>query len=318
MRENTPATTTSRSRPANSRRGCGIATRPCLSGTISAAPAKNVARGLELVLPPLRRLPHPHGHVLELLRRIDEQTAPPPLRHVGACFQLVAVLGREDHPPFCVQGVLVLPEEHPAPSLVVCHHMTGKSRPQSPLRATLCPTSPLVNTQSPHFPPPPPPPPLPHASPERGRKLHHRPQARRAQVRTARAGGTPPPHAELGLGAGRPSAAKQPSLRSEIVVGAHRPPPPSCPHVGRVSERGPVGGLGAARAVRRSQAPAQPETASSACLSTAPCPPTGPASRTHADHGTANDQRASGLFPAGRRRGKKRCCYAGTRSASGR
>ena len=41
IREKTPATTTSRSRPAYSRRFCGIATRPCLSGSTSAAPAKN-------------------------------------------------------------------------------------------------------------------------------------------------------------------------------------------------------------------------------------------------------------------------------------
>src|SRR5205823_12830809 len=105
--------------------------------------------GVQLAPSPLRALPHPVCHFTELLRRIDgEATAPPP-GHEGAARQLVAVLRGQDHPPFGIQGVLVLPEEHLAPSPVGCRPEDGGSLPRPPLRATLRPDPPQVNPLAP-------------------------------------------------------------------------------------------------------------------------------------------------------------------------
>src|SRR5262245_4353171 len=51
IRENTPATTTSRVRPAYDRRLVGMATLPCRSGLISAAPLKNERAALRSFAP---------------------------------------------------------------------------------------------------------------------------------------------------------------------------------------------------------------------------------------------------------------------------
>src|SRR5262249_10867010 len=110
--------------------------------------------GVELPPTPLRRLPYLLGHLAELLRRIDGEATASPLGHVGAPRQLVAVLRGQDHPPLGVQGVLVLPEEHLAPSPAGCRPMDGGSLPPPPLRATPRPHSLQVNPR------PPPPPPL--------------------------------------------------------------------------------------------------------------------------------------------------------------
>src|SRR5262249_54798605 len=110
--------------------------------------------GVELPPTPLRRLSYLLGHLAELLRRIDGEATASPLGHVGAARQLVAVLRGQNHPPLGVQGVLVLPEEHLAPSPAGCRPMDGGPLPRPPLRAPLRPPSPQVNPRAPTPPPP--------------------------------------------------------------------------------------------------------------------------------------------------------------------
>ena len=52
------------------------------------------------------------GEPLELVQRIDGETAVQRLRHHRTTLELVAKPGREDDPTLCVEGVLVLPQEH--------------------------------------------------------------------------------------------------------------------------------------------------------------------------------------------------------------
>ena len=132
----------------------GSRTRPCLSGVISRAPAKKARAAWSSVLPPLRRLPHPLGHVLELLRR-DTRTdsRPCPLVTYAPVRELVPVLRREDHPPLRVQGVLVLPRnirDIPLPRWSSCHHL-GPGR-RSPDHHFAPPYAPLPHSSTPSRP----------------------------------------------------------------------------------------------------------------------------------------------------------------------
>src|SRR4029079_5145902 len=52
------------------------------------------------------------GDAVELVHRIDGQTAVQRLRHHRTTLELVAKAGREDDPTLRVEGVLVLPQEH--------------------------------------------------------------------------------------------------------------------------------------------------------------------------------------------------------------
>ena len=80
MRLSTPSTITSRSRPEYSRRVCGMATRPCLSGVNGSGGAEPRPGGSAFPLAPPGALPDPLRHLLEPLPAVHRQTA---VQHLG-------------------------------------------------------------------------------------------------------------------------------------------------------------------------------------------------------------------------------------------
>jgi hypothetical protein len=83
---------------------------------ISTAPEKYDRGGLALRCASGPRVLKVGGDPLELLDRVHGQAAIERFRHYGTVLQLVAEAGREDHPPFRVEGVLVLSQEHALPT----------------------------------------------------------------------------------------------------------------------------------------------------------------------------------------------------------
>ena len=150
----------------NSRRFCGIATRPCLSGLISLAPLKKARAALSSFAPRfdcsrtwLATFSNSSG--------VNTERQPPrPLVTKRALRELIPVLRREDHPPLRVQGVLELPQEHPDPSPLAprpplpghCRAVTSRSTTTlghhfTPFRGTLHPSPPLIQPSPLPFPP---------------------------------------------------------------------------------------------------------------------------------------------------------------------
>lgn len=105
--------------------------------------------------------------------------------------------------------------------------MTGKSRPQSPLAATLCPIPPPVNPHSPHIAPP-----LPlrsPPSPECGQQLHRGPAGVRRARRSAgpgRAGGGSAPCSNM---RNSPPSARGCSFQFRLAPNCARHRPPTGP-----------------------------------------------------------------------------------------
>ena len=95
-----------------SRRCCGTATRPCLSGVISTAPGRRSGRPGARVAPRARFSRRLAATRVELVDGIDGQAAVERLRHHRTPLELIAKPGREDDPTLRVEGVLVLPQEH--------------------------------------------------------------------------------------------------------------------------------------------------------------------------------------------------------------
>ena len=145
-----PATITSRSRAPYSRRFGGIATRPCLSGVISTAPAKNVRaawRSFRSRVGGTRSCAPPGS--AEFGRREDGEAAVERLRHHRTSLELVPEARREDDPPLGVEGVLVLSQEHRLRAPLSPCAPRGKSSPSTTRRH---PMPPLPSST--HLPPP--------------------------------------------------------------------------------------------------------------------------------------------------------------------
>ena len=134
-----------------SRRCAGIATRPCLSGVISTAPAKNDRAAWRSRAPRSRASRSLAATRSNSVDRVHGQAAVERSRHHRTPLELVTKPGREDDPTLRVEGVLVLPQEHAIRT--TCVSRCGDFPPLSTTRRHLMTQSTTASTLCSPFPP---------------------------------------------------------------------------------------------------------------------------------------------------------------------